>query len=212
MGKAVDANIIIIDNCTFSRVACENMLYGIYSEAQVLAFECFTDYKLWDLQQMRRGSGEYYIIFNAATCLFYTTEVVEFLKYEQEARKRTFPPAHVLMLTNRSRPLLYANEIMAHYMMKNNAGTSFAVISSFLDLKVNMIRQVLTTFISEGAEAVNRVFYHRRRNDKQFSASDLRAMVMLMTGEKIETFASRYQVSVKTMYTQRSQVLQKLSL
>ncbi|WP_414455277.1 hypothetical protein [Enterobacter quasiroggenkampii] len=211
MGRMV-STIIIIDSCTYSRIACADILFRMYSETPIFSFECFTDFKLWDLQQVGRGSGPYYIIFNAAVGPFYTTDVQEFLIYENEARQYASSPTHILMLTSRSRPLIYPSEIMTHYMIKTNVCASMAVISSFLRLKVSIFRWLLTIFISEGADAVNRLFCHRDSDVKDFSLCEFRAMMMLMSGESVETVASRHRVAVKTLYTQRSQVLEKLTL
>lgn len=219
-----DETIIIIDNCPYSRMACEAIVSDITQGDRIMSFECFTDYRLWSLTA-GTASGKRRIIFNAASGPYYEMEVVEFLAYfngvshpyiygemakclaHQEGKdNRHGKNVSILLLASKSRPPLYRNALITHYMVKHNPASSMVVVSDFYHMDVGSVRKTLARFI-QGKGAAESM----KKRGPCFTPNDIRAMNILLSGENIKTASSRHAVGAKTLYTQRAYVLEKLT-
>lgn len=219
--ELTDITVIIIDRCSYSRMACEEIVSDITGVRQYYSFECFTDYKLWS-----EGSGNVlknrYIVFNAATGPYYDIDVVEFLAYFNAPQRWAYDQENsecrdknqenvagndnILLLVPRSRPLLYRNAIITHYMAKNNLSSSLVVVSDFAEMDIFSVKELLFGFILRTLKTGN-----LSKIRPYFTNSDLRAMNILLSGDNISAASSRYRVAAKTLYTQCTSVLDKLA-
>lgn len=138
-------------------------------------------------------------------------DVTEFLRYENEKRNIALSENNILVLTN-SKPQMNANAIMAHYFLKNNNIPSLYTFSSIMEMKVVRVKKILLLFITEGTSGLRSYFNRNKVFRPYFSSGDMRAMNMMISGESIQSAARRYGVSAKTLYSQRSVMLQKLAL
>lgn len=203
--------IIIIDGCFYSRIACEYILSEFHGCLQVFSFACFTDYKMWS-ESLCEDIDKYYIIFNAASGGLYGNDVIDFLRYEEGRNDQEFTRTKILILVNKTKPQIYNNAILIHYLLKKNNIPSLAVVSSFVELKVDMIRDLLAVFIFDEIASLARMISRSSRITDKFNYSDLRAMDVLLSGESIRSASNRFGISTKTLYTQRSIILEKLEL
>lgn len=216
-----DILVIIIDTCPYSRMACEEILFDIMRGGDILSFECFTDYKLWH-QSVGRSSGKKYIIFNSTSVPHYNIDVIEFLEFFNKTSKQFYhndvsgyvslnAGSHggndsILLLASKRRPQLYTNALITHYMVKNSPDSAIEVASDFSRMDIGSARKTFTQFIhGKGAAKGN------KKRGECFTANDMRAMNILLSGENIKSASYRHAVSDKTLYTQCAHVLEKLT-
>lgn len=219
-----DELVVIIDSCSYSRIACEEIISDITHRENIVSFECFTDYKLW-FHSAGKTSGKKYIIFNATSEAYYSWDVVEFLKHfnevtppyyygevpeylknNEENVKSSNITDDLLLLVSKRRPQLYMNAIITHYMVKRNPLAPIVVVSDFSKMNIEAAKNTFIRYLKRNGAAEP-----MKKNKEYFTPNDIRAMNILLSGEVIRTASYRHAVGVKTLYTQRAHVLEKLA-
>lgn len=229
--KLADVMIIIIDDCAYSRIACESMMAEIAGQSNIFSFECFTDYKLWS-GDADLFSQDRFIMFNAASGLFYTNDVVNFLMQFNEASDPCYDKrmvdymfheksndtvshikakANVMLLTSTRRPQQYRNAIITHYMVKKNPMSAIAVVCDFYEMSVDAVKKLLSRFLHGTSIDATYALRALNKSKRHFTANDIRAMNILLSGESIRAASSRYYLAEKTLYSQCVNVLDKLT-
>lgn len=209
--KPNKTTVIIIDSCFFTRISCEEMVSCIVDKMSVFSFECFTDYKLWSEANLAI-SQKRNVIFNAASGLFYEKDAIDFLTYEKAREDVSGEIANILFLASKSRPQLYYNAIITYYMIKFFPTSSTRVINDFLEMNLCDIKETIQQFILDSKVTKVSVSDNADKHPHRFTTKDLRTIKIILSGTEIKKASSHYVVNTKTLYTQRTNLLNKLAI
>lgn len=208
MHKDVKTDIVIIDNCVYSKLAIEHIISNMNICLSIFSFDCVTDYKLWS--QANHYNKNVLIIVNASSTPLYGEDVSGFLRYENSREKRDAGKRRILLLTSKGPHWTYKNFITAHTFLTDGFFPRLVFIDDIKGYGLGSFRRLLFQFVQGLHITFPCLILNNTRTVSSFTSADIRIISMILTGRSVRGFSGRHGISVKTLYAQRDSVLKKL--
>jgi RNA recognition motif-containing protein len=199
----VRKNIVLLDNCSYSRIALEQILSHLFGDASVFSFECFSDYKNWNGNFVRLKK-DCYIIVNISTTALYGEDIAGFFMYEMNQSDPVGTRRRVLLLMEEYKRNNYCNSIIIHLLMHNVTAPHLSIVERIKSQKLDSIKNYLSQFINDISAD--------KRTCIRLTFCELRALRIILSGKGIKYYSRKFGVNEKTLYSQRTTALNKLGV
>lgn len=204
----VRTKIVIIDSCTYSRLALESLISHLDYRLTLSVFDCVSDYKYWN--EMNSSEDNILIILNVSFASLYSEEATEFLRYEKNIPQEK-GVRRIMLLSSEGGHWMYKNFIIVHAILSGGVFPRLIFVNDVKRHSLSSFQELLSQFVEGGPITFpcridcNKKFAHG------FTTGDRRVFRMILTGKSVSYYSSIYGVSIKTLYTQRMKAFNKMT-
>lgn len=201
--------VILLDSCTYSRIALREIISELMDYRQIIDFMCFTDYKLW--RERNNDSASHYIIVNTSSSSLYGEDLSNILVYEKNRLSSDASTQTMLVLTDENRHDRYRNSLVAHLLIRNIKANNLLVVDKVKQLSKTKLKRLFRSFLFKRKNNIS-LSASKLEDFKTLTFCELRALVIISSGKSIKDAAEEYSLDIRTLYAQRRSALRKIAI